>query len=394
VFDAVSKVPGATAARAKLAEVAVAYLDALTAVPGAPADVVAEAGRGYVRLAAVTGGGQESSLGRYADANALLERADALLVPLFRADPRDRKVAQAFATLRLEQAGTNLYNNNAVDLALRQAAEAEAAVKAFAETDATSARLYGLALQTQGDATAWNNDFVGALPFHRRAEAFLSRLAGPLREERGVRMVRSSNLRLMAEALHRGGQSAEAVVANAGAVEVNRALLASDPENPVLQRKLHLSLWYSAVVLRTLGEGAKAEAAIRESLAIARQMQARDGEDAAGIQAVAFAGEVLSQVLADKGDERGSTAIAEEVLSNHRELVRRAGDTAGALRSMTAAMDSVAANREQLGDRAGACRMWREILANFAELERRGGLSEFDRLNMLSETRTLVSERC
>jgi serine/threonine-protein kinase len=342
VFDAVSKVPGATAARAKLAEVAVAYLDALTAVPGAPADVVAEAGRGYVRLAAVTGGGQESSLGRYQDANALLERADALLVPLFRADPRDRKVAEAFATLRLEQAGTNLYNNNLIDRALGQAAEAKAAVAPFSTENAMAAKLFALALQTQGDAMGWKDDPAGALPFHERAEAFIEGLPPALRDERGVRMTRSSNLRLMAEALHAVKRSEEAVAANAKAVAVNRALLAEEPDSPALMRKLHISLWYSAVVLRTLERDAEAEAAIREPMEVARAMAARDPADAAGLQSVAFAGEVLAQVLADRGDRAGFDAVSREVLEKHRVLVARAGDAGGALRSMTSAMRTIA----------------------------------------------------
>lgn len=394
VYDAVSAVPGATAARAKLAQVAVAYLDALSAVPHAPPDVIAEAGRGYVRLAAVTGGGQESSLGRYADANALLARADALLVPLYGANPGDRAVAEAYAALRLEQAGTNLYNNHRIDEARAQAAQAQAAVQPFARQSAASAKLLALALQTRGDASGWNDDYAGALPFHTQAEAFIAGLPEGLREERGVRMTRSSNLRLMAEALHRTGRSEEAVDANARAVAVNRALLADTPDSPAMMRKLHLSLWYSSVVLDKVGRKAEAEAAIRESLAIARQMQARDPQDAAGLQAVAVAGEVLSQLLAERGDVAGSSAIADEVLANHRELVRRAGNTAGALRSMTAAMETVAANRDSLGDRAGACSLWRAMLDNFRGLEQRGSLSEFDRRNMLARTQAAVAARC
>jgi serine/threonine-protein kinase len=394
VYDAVSAVPGATAARAKLAQVAVAYLDALSAVSGAPADVIAEAGRGYVRLAAVTGGGQESSLGRYADANALLERADALLVPLFRANPGNRDVAQAFATLRLEQAGINLYNNNAANVARDQAAEAEAATKPFAGTEATAAKLYALALQTQGDAFGWNDDYGGALPFHERAEAFISGLPEALREDHGVQKTRSSNLRLMAEALHRTGRREAAVEANARAVTVNRALLAAEPDSPAMLRKLHISLWYSAVVLRTLGRDGEAEAAIRESMEVARKMAVRDPADASGLQAVAFAGEVLAQLLADRGDRAGFTAVSTEVLEKHRALVAKAGSAPGALRSMTAALRTLAKSRDSLGDRAGACALWREALANFAELDRRESLSDFDRNNGWPETRALATARC
>ncbi len=159
-------------------------------------------------------------------------------------------------------------------------------------------------------------------------------------------------------------------------------------------RKLHISLWYSAVVLRALGRNGEAEAAIRESMDVARAMAARDPSDAAGVQAVAFAGEVLAQVLADLGDRAGFAAAAEEVLASHRTLVAKAGAAPGALRSMTAAMRTIAGSRDGLGDRAGACALWREVLANFATLERKGSLSDFDRNNGLPQTRALVAGRC
>jgi serine/threonine-protein kinase len=159
-------------------------------------------------------------------------------------------------------------------------------------------------------------------------------------------------------------------------------------------RKLHISLWYSAVVLRTLGRDGDAEAAIRESMEVARTMAARDPGDAAGLQSVAFAGEVLAQVLADRGDRAGFVAVSEDVLEKHRALVAKAGEAGGALRSMTSAMRTIAEGRDRLGDRAGACTLWREALRNYATLDGKGSLSDFDRNNGLPETRTLVSERC
>jgi serine/threonine-protein kinase len=159
-------------------------------------------------------------------------------------------------------------------------------------------------------------------------------------------------------------------------------------------RKLHISLWYSAVVLRTLGRDGQAEAAIRESMAVARAMAARDPADAGGLQAVAFAGEVLAEVLADRGDQAGFAAVSQEVLRNHRALVGKAGGAAGAVRSMTAAMRTIAESRDRLADRAGACALWREALANFKTLASMESLSDFDRNNGVPETQALVAERC
>jgi hypothetical protein len=154
VFDALSQVPGATKARETLARTALAYLEALAAMHDAPQDVLAEAGRGFVRLAEVTGGGQSASLGRYADANALLARADELLAPAYAANPGDRATAEAFATLRLEQAGTNIYNNNDPDTARAPAEAAERASAPFARTSPEAVRLHATAIQARADSTA------------------------------------------------------------------------------------------------------------------------------------------------------------------------------------------------------------------------------------------------
>ena len=54
VYDDVSKVAGATAARQSLAKTGLAYLDALAADPAAPRNVRLEAGQGYLRLAQET----------------------------------------------------------------------------------------------------------------------------------------------------------------------------------------------------------------------------------------------------------------------------------------------------------------------------------------------------
>ena len=87
-FDQVSRVPGSTRAREYLARTGLAYLEALAADESAPLDVRVEAGRGYLRLAQVVGGGQASQLGRYEDANALLARSEQILAPLARDSSR------------------------------------------------------------------------------------------------------------------------------------------------------------------------------------------------------------------------------------------------------------------------------------------------------------------
>ncbi|MCG2841859.1 protein kinase [Sandaracinobacter sp. RS1-74] len=394
VYDSVSKVPGATNARETLAKTAIAYLDALAAMENAPADVRAEAGRGFVRLAEVTGGGQSQSLGRYADANALLARADALLTPAYEATPDDQALATAYATLRLAQAGANLYNNNNEIAARAEAEQAEKAIAPFATRTPEAARLMATALQAQGDSYGWNNDYKGALSLHQKAEDFLAGLPADLQQDAGVRSARSANLRLLAEPQHKLDMPAEARATLDRAIAINRSLLAEKPGDPAIMRKLAISLWYAAVVHRTNKRDAEARASIEESVAIADRMAAQDPNDASGIQMQAIAGEVLAQIHADRRDAAASKAATAQVLQAHDRLVALAGDAPGARRSRNAALRTSATNLYNLGDTEGACRLWRELLASFLALESEGKLSEFDRQNSLPETRAFLHDIC
>ena len=394
VFDEVSRVEGATKARETLAKTAISYLDALAGMENAPPDVRAEAGRGYVRLAEVTGGGQSQSLGRYADANALLARADALLAPAHAASPGDEPTAIAFAILRLEQAGTNLYNNNDADTAREQAEQAEQAIAPFAANGAEQARLLATALQTQGDSFGWNNDFKGARPLHQKAEDVVAALPAPLQSDPKVRAARSANLRLLGESQHKLEMAPEARATLDQAVAINRSLLADSPDDPATLRKLAISLWYAAVVHRTNERDPQARAAIREAVQLADRMAAKDPNDAGALQMQAITGEVLAQVLADQKDIAGSKAAMAKVLKTHDHLVQLAGSTPGARRSRNSALRSSAGILYNLGDIPAACASWRELLTAYLALQSAGNLSEFDAQNALPETRGYIRDIC
>lgn len=394
VFDKVSRVSGATEARQALADTSIRYLDALAAMGNAPADVRIEAGRGYVRLAEVTGGGQYATLGRYADANALLDRAATLLEPAYAARPDDKAVALAFAALRAEQAGTDLYNNNQPARARARATDAEKATAPFATHDAEAARLHALAIQAQGDSYGWNDDFAAALPFHLRAEAFLKALPAALLGNVLVRAARSGNLRLLAEAQHKLKQEDAARATIDQGIAINRGLLAEAPDDPKLRRKLAMSLWYAAVVHRTNERDREARAAIAEAVGLARQMVARDPHDSSGLQLLALASEIEAQLYMDSGDKAKSYTASESALGAHRTLVELAGGAPGALRSYTATLRTTASNRYNFGDIEGACTLWRQILANIGELQAKSALTELDRRNVLAETRGFMRDIC
>lgn len=393
-YDEVSRSPGSTRARAMLADSGLRYLDALAADPAAPLDVKLEAARGYVRLSQVTGGGEQSQLGKLAEGGELLKRAEAILAPLHAARPADRAVSRALAEVRIEQAAQNLYNSNATGPARAQAVEAAALVRPFATADAEAARFYATALQGQGDSYGWDDDWAQALPPHQAAERFIAGLPPAIREDRKVRMARSANLRLLGEAFHKTDQVEAARNTLDQAVEINRRLLADFPGDPAMMRKLATSLWYRAVVHRTNKRAALAEASIAEAAGLAAQLRDRDPADAGGVQLYAIIGEVEAQILTDNGRAAEGERVGEAVLAAHRRLVALAGNAPGALRSMAAAMNTNAGNFHNAGRYDRACARWRETLAVYEELERRGELSDTDRNGGLADVRGYLAQGC
>jgi len=394
VYDEVSRTPGATKARETLARTGLQYLDALAADPRAPLDVRVEAGRGYVRLAQVTGSGQGAQLGKLADATALLAKAQTVLRAAFAEAPEDSGVRRAMGELLLEQAGQNLYNNNRIALGRRQTTEAQAILRPLATTDAKTARAYATAIQTEGDSYGWDGDNARAEPHFLRAEAFIAGLPAALRDDTEVMKARSANLRLLAEAQHHLKNDAAAIASLDRAVATNEALLARAPASPEITRKLALSLWYRAVVLLATGRIEEGYASVDRSVMLMRGLRARDPEDRGALQTFAVVGEVRAQALADLKRFPESFAMGEEILVAHRQIVARSDNAAGARRSMAATLKTVGGNYYNGAAYAQACATWREAHAVYQGLIRDGALTGVDRDSTLPELLGWMRDGC
>lgn len=397
LFDAyneVSKVPGSTPARALLAKTGLDYLDALAADGKAPLDVRLEVGRGYTRLAQVTGSGQESQLGKMADSNALLARAEAILKPLYEAHPQDPEVRRAYANLLVEQSGVNLYNNNRIALARRQAALAQTVLGPLASTEPEAAKLYAIAMQAEGDGLGWDGDYAASRKKYLEAETFMAALPANLQGQLAIRKTRTAVLRLLAEAQHELHDDAGAIVSLDKAVALNTGLSAEFPGDPGVTRKLATSLWYRAVVLRELHREADALASISRSVALVQGLRGLDPNDAGSLHLFALAGEVQAQILADLGRYPESRAVGREVVAAHRQIVAQADGAAGARRSMATTLITLGSAHYNGGDYPAACAHWREAGAIFDDLQRQGVLTGHDRTKTWPQLRTLVGANC
>jgi eukaryotic-like serine/threonine-protein kinase len=393
-YDEVSKVPGSTSARVKLAQTGLTYLDALAEDTNAPLDVRIEAGRGYTRLAEVIGSGQESQLGKFEDSNKLLGKAEMILAPAYAEYPDNPKLVRAYAALLLEQSGTNLYNNNDAKLGRVQAIKVQSLLEPIAQTDADAARMFILAIQAEGDSFGWNDEYSKARDVHLRGEAFVTGLSAALQSDPRVMGAQSSNLRLLGEAHHKMKEVGPTRTVLDRAVAINRRLLAGDPNNPQLLRKLSTALWYRAVVHRTNYRDALARDSIEEAVALSRKATERDSADVGAKKMFALAGEVNAQVLTDLKQFRAADELGREVIAVHRDMVKLAGTAPGALRSMTAALSTHGGNYYNSQNYARACEVWREALANFMLLEKRGQLTETDRKNGYPELKNYLRKSC
>lgn len=394
VFDDVSKVSGATGARATLAETGLRYLDGLAADPDAPRDVKLEAGQGYLRLAQVTGDGQSAQLGKFDEANALLAKAAAILEPLHRAAPADPTTTRAFAALLVEQAGTNIYNNSRPDLARKQAREAQALLAPLKAADAATVRTYALAMQVEGDSFLWTNDYARARAINEKVERYITGLPAKLASDPAVMGVRTSNLRLLGEALHKLKMAGPARAVLDRNIAVARALAATDPANPDLQRRLAVALRYAGVVHRSNYRDPEALATISESVSIARRLLERDPRDAGALKLLVVTSEVYAQVLGDAARYRESFVMGAEVYAAQQTLVRLAGNAPGALRSMAASTSTRGTNHYNGGDYAGACKWWNEALGTYLSLKHRGQLTDTDRRKGVPELQGYIKQGC
>lgn len=394
VYDEVSRVPGSTVAREKLARTGLTYIEALAADPNAPPNVRVEAGRGYLRIAQVVGGGLSAQLGRYEDANALLARSEAILVPLVQADAYDSGARQALAELRVEQSAVELYNNNDVARARAHAVDAQKLAGPAPESDAEQARIFADAMRAEGDTYLWEEDHQRARDIFLAADRFVTGLPAAMQRAPTMQSVRAGILRYLGEAHHKLDETEPARGALDEAVALNQTVLQSQPNDPLFRRRVATSNRYRAIVHRANGRHELARQSIDRARTEAIWLRDRDPGDVSALQLLTVTGEVHMQTLADLGRYDAAYAVARETRAAYRRMLDLAGNAPGQRRSFAMALRSEGEIRYNGGDYAGACSVWAEILVMLEGLERRGALTDFDRNNGQAQTQDFMRRAC
>ncbi|ESQ77414.1 serine/threonine-protein kinase [Asticcacaulis sp. AC402] len=394
VYDEVSAVPGTTKARLLIAQTGVDYLEKLAEDRSAPVGVRIEAGKGFVRLSQVMGGGQEATLGRYKDATALLARGEAVLKAVHDENPGNAEAAAAYAGLLVEQSGNNLYNDSNSAKAREQALAAQALLKDRATTDVRLAATYLMAIQAEGDSWLWVDEFEKARDALLRADSFYKGLKPEFRKDLAVLAGRSSSLRLLGEAWHKLKKPDEAKAVLAENIAVNRERVRRDPQNPKVTRGLTLALRYNAIVHRTNGRDTEAQATISEAFTLAKALQKRDPADTGALELIAAVGDVYAQVLTDRKQYDEAEKVSDEVIAAQRKRIEIADGAPFAVRGLATTLATRGGNFYNAGRYDKACQTWQETRSTWEGLAARGQLSQTDRDNGYAEIRDYLARAC
>jgi eukaryotic-like serine/threonine-protein kinase len=394
VYDQVSRLPGTIRARQTLAATSLKYLDTLSTNPDAPFEIRVETAEGYARLADVIGTGLSGTLGKLADGNALLAKSERILSRAHAERPHEPSAKRAYAALLTKKASIDLYNNNDVTGARAGALKARQLISSMAPSDVETARIYAASVQIVADTWGWADDWQRAKTGHRDAERYVAGLPDAMQREPKIMMVRSGNLRLLGEAHHRLKENDDARAILDKAVALNETLLAIDPSDPIIRRKVATSNWFRAVVHRTNKRDALAAQSIQRAVAAATALRDIDRDDTASSELWLVTSEVQAQIFMDLRRRRDAYTIHQELVAEYRRLILLSGNVAGMRRKFSTALVTIGVNYHNGGDYILACQAWTESRALLAWLEANKSLSDYDRRNHLPRVVELIAQSC
>ncbi|MDX2153440.1 MAG: serine/threonine-protein kinase [Bryobacteraceae bacterium] len=389
LFDEVSRLPGSTEVRARMAGTAQAQLDRLSANAKASDAVRLETAAGYNRLAEVYGVPGGANLGDPVAAMDNLSRARELLEALDRGSDE----------VRIESARNRLLLAKVLLWAHNRAAEArplvmEAARELDSARDGAAAWFKGRALQRvlecdlayaeerwdEEDASAarglseleqWPDPLRGADEEYALDRALLLRHAGNVDYYRG-----------RVEVALKRYQEADALLREAGARWRSR---------PALLAAQLLTGYDIGTTFDKLGRAAEAVDAIRGTLEVGRRLIGIEDRDQTLLRNYLIVRQAAAEMLAEAGRHEEALAEQQAVVKARAERAAAQPDVSSLRRDLAFAVFVMGEVHRRKGDAAQACASWRSSLKAFEELRSKGEVSDWDWNQNTSTLRARVS---
>ena len=339
LHDAISTLPGSTAARELLVKRAMEYLQNLSREAGNRRDLQRDIALGYARVAEVEGFLGESNLGQLPSALANFEKAEAILAGLAARSPNDPELRRdhiRVANMLAHSYASSGKFDRAMALAQRNIVLAEAAERSEPGEPRNLQALIA-SLTSVADLHTDQQQYAEAIPLRERIEQLSQRLAEMQRG--GMEALRTLALaRKKLGALYgvsKRYDEARREYEQAAAIDEQR--LARNPNDK--RAKLDLSFDYSDLgwVSGRLGKYADALAAYRRVLALRTEVAQADPNDQRAADSLASAMTRLGLALRSMGDLAGSEAELRRAIALYQSQAEREGSSWSVVRSLAEA---------------------------------------------------------
>ena len=389
LFDEVSRLPGSTEVRARMAQTAQAQLDRLSANAKASDAVRLETVAGYNRLAEVYGVSGGANLGDPVAALDNLTRARGLVQALDGGNP----------AVRIESARNRLLRAKVLLWAHNRTAEArplvmEAAGELDSARDGGAAWFKVRALQRVMECDLayaeerWDEEGASAA----RGLSELEQWPGPLRGadeeyalDRALLVRHAGNVdyyRGRVEGALKRYREADSLLREAGARWRSR---------PALLAAQLLTGYDVGTTLDKLGRTAEAVDAIRVTLEAGRRLIEIEDRDQTLLRNYLIVRQAAAEMLAEAGRHGEAMAEQQAVVKARAERAAAQPDVSSLRRDLAFSVFVLGEVQWRKGDRGAACESWRSALAVFEELRRKGTVSDWDWNQNTSTLRARVS---
>lgn len=315
--ETIRGLPGSTKARGEIVAMSQQYLEGLAAEAHTDPDLMIDVANSYFMLARLEGLPSASNLGRYAQAEASLKKAEALIEPVLKKSPANRQALLLGANIAhnfMILASTDHRHEDA----MRQAGTAAERLEKFLRLGPASPHERATALQIFNNiALAYKNE-------HRYAEAIRS-------ARRAIEIGRSwpggvssvgNPLSILADSLRFSGDLEGAL----RAIREARANVekASFPGEALRSSTLFNVLWREGTILGqddciSLERPAEAAAVLQEALDVALNWSRQDPEEASSRILAGTAARELGRILAHTDPAR-ALAVFDEGIARLREV--------------------------------------------------------------------------
>jgi eukaryotic-like serine/threonine-protein kinase len=400
VYDRLESVPRALLLRRDIAEKGQQYLDRLSRVPGAPADLRLEVAEGLRRLALVQGGVSSASLADVKVSEANLARAEQIA----RALPDDDRYGRerAFAIVRILVVRTRL--NTAVSLNLdatkRNLDAARAALAPWLARDPADQEARDLGIDVAVERVAqlfWQGRYQEAIAAAKEGIALEATVppteAGARRE--ALRR-RARLLDVLAESIYYTEDLPSAERYYREHYQIMRQLAEEEPQNLRAVRMYMRAGWALGGTLLEMGPDRQVEAEqlLSRTLAMADNLRVLEPDDKDLLRMRSIFAAAEAQALAGVGRPKEAVPLMEEAVRQRRALWNEASGDWAIARDVATSLDLFGDVLVSARETKRACAVYQESLDVFEQMRAAGRLMQLDQDTIQKDARESMARHC